>query len=59
MASWVERDKRIFLQRPVQIKISSETYAELLSVMNKLEKKWGRDITIDEVILFLCQTLER
>jgi hypothetical protein len=55
VASWVERDGRIFLQRPVQVKISSETYAKLLLVMRELEKKWCRDVTIDEVILFLCQ----
>jgi RNA:NAD 2'-phosphotransferase (TPT1/KptA family) len=67
VASWVERGGSIFLRRPdlhpgqerVQIQIDGETYTKLLRLVSKLQGKWKKDVTIDEVIIFLCQTFDR
>ena len=37
------------------IQISEETKKKLFSVMNQLERRWGRRVTYDEAIKYLLQ----
>ena len=38
----------------VELQVDSETHEELLRLIDMLQARWGRRVTIDEAIVFLC-----